>query len=144
MKIKRHIPKKGKIFPNVRREIAVKNTKNFFEKNVECSSMTSECHFGFFMFKKHKNPDAFVYFFSFVSFLTKFLTKNRTIWTIYKRVDMLYNTKAVGGTNSTASRTTVFIVCGVSILWHFTASIDHGCAFLNFFQKGIDKVEPVW
>ena len=70
---KRRIPKKGKIFPNVRREIAVKNTKNFFEKNVECSSMTSECHFGFFMFKKHKNPDAFVYFFSFVSFVLKCL-----------------------------------------------------------------------
>ena len=56
--------------------------------------------------------------FSFVSFSTKFYLKNRTNWTIYKSRQIVYNTKAVGGTNSTASRTTVFIICGVSILWY--------------------------
>jgi len=47
-------------------------------------------------------------FFSFVSFSTKFSLKNRLFFTIYKFAFLVYNTKAVGGTNSTATHNCLY------------------------------------
>ena len=76
------------------------------------------------------NPRPLLSFFHYcVSFCTKFLTKNRSILTIYNFGKIVYNIYAVGGTNSTASRTTSYCNCEASILWGQCASFPQLCFF---------------
>ena len=64
-----------------------------------------------------------------VSFCTNFFTKNRWFWTIYIFQKIVYNNNAVGGTNSTASRTTSYRSCEASILWSQCAGFPQLCLF---------------
>lgn len=59
--------------------------------------------------KSTKSIDLFDNFFYFVAFSTNFSPKNRTKLTIYKFDDLVYNTKAVGGTNSTATHNCLYL-----------------------------------
>jgi hypothetical protein len=60
--------------------------------------------------------------------------KNRTLFTIYKSLALLYNTFAVDGTNSTASRTTAFFGTEHQAYDVNTVERVYGCAFA-FLKK---------